>query len=181
LPAKLELDYLFFSGKKFSFEYDNFKINLVNVDSLRLMAETGKVDMYGNKLIKNVRTLIENITGDLLIDKPFNKSGVKSFPEYPIFNSTKDSYVYYDKNSILEGAYSRKDFYFQVYPYVLDSVDNFRKEGLEFKGYFVSGGIFPPFEEKTNDSKKIGLWVLSEKRHLAASLSMAEKEHFIMT
>lgn len=146
-----------FSGKEFYFDYNNFKIDLNNVDSLRLMVETGEVDAYGNKKIKNIKTLIENITGDILIDKPFNKSGVKSFPEYPIFNSNKDSYVFYDKKSILNGAYSRDKFYFQIYPYTLDSLDNFRKEGLKFKGYFVSGGIFPPFEENLTVQKDYSL------------------------
>ena len=155
--GKIRAGLFIYSGKEFSFEYDNFKINLTNVDSLRLMVETNEVDMYGNKKIRNIKTLIENINGDLLIDNPFNKSGVKSFPEYPIFNSKKDSYVYYDKKTILNGAYKRDNFYFQVYPYTLDSLDNFRTEGLQFKGYFVSGGIFPPFEENLMVQKDYSL------------------------
>lgn len=155
--GKIRAGLFLYSGKEFSFEYDNFKINLKNVDSLRIMVETNEVDMYGNKKIKNVKTLIENINGDLLIDNPFNKSGVKNFPEYPIFNSKKDSYVYYDRESILEHAYSKKDFYFQVYPYALDSLDNFKTAGLALKGYFVSGGIFPPFEENLKVQKDYSL------------------------
>ena len=155
--GKIRAGLFLYSGKEFAFEYDNFKIDLKNVDSLRIMVETKEVDMYGNKKIKNIKTLIENINGDLLIDNPFNKSGIKNFPEYPIFNSKKDSYVYYDKESILDHAYSKKDFYFQVYPYTLDSLDNFKTEGLQLKGYFVSGGIFPPFEEHLKVQKDYSL------------------------
>lgn len=155
--GKLNAGLFIFTGKDYTFEYDNFKINLNNVDSLRLKAETGQIDYYGNKQYLNVRTMIENVRGDLLIDNPHNKSGVKDFPEYPIFNSKKDSYVYYDKRSILEGTYSRKNFYFQIYPYTIDSLDNFSREGLRFAGYFVSGGIFPPFEEDLTLQKDYSL------------------------
>jgi len=34
-----------------------------------------------------VSTYITNLSGDLLIDDPKNKSGLRKFPEYPIFNS----------------------------------------------------------------------------------------------
>lgn len=155
--GKLFAGKFIFTGKDFDFEYDNFKINLNNVDSLRLQAETGQTDYYGNKQVRNVKTLIENVRGDLLIDNPKNKSGIKDFPEYPIFNSKKDSYVYYDRRSILEGTYKRDNFYFQIYPYTIDSLDNFTREGLRFAGYFVSGGIFPPFEEDLTLQKDFSL------------------------
>ena len=114
-----------FFGKQFSFDYHNFKINLDNVDSLRLRVESddpSEVDEFGNRKLVAVRSVVENITGDLLIDQFGNKSGLKDFPQYPIFNSKKDSYVYYDRPFIQEGVYTRDDFYFHLDPFTIDSL-----------------------------------------------------------
>jgi len=137
-----------FFGKKFNFEYDKFKLNLENVDSLRLRVEGGEMNEYGKKPLIKVKTVIENVIGDLLIDHPYNKSGVKSLAQYPIFNSVKNSFAYYQKGSILNNVYNRSNFYFQLDPYVVDSLDNFSNEGLIFKGNFVSAGIFPDLREE---------------------------------
>ena len=134
-------------GSNFSFKYDDFKIDMPNVDSLRIYAETGEVDQYGKPVIRPVKTVIEKINGDLLIDKPNNKSGVKKAYEYPKLNSYKDSYVFYDKKSIQGGVYGKDDFYFHVDPFSIDSLDNFDNDQLKFKGTFLSAGIFPDFEE----------------------------------
>jgi len=136
-----------FYGKEFSFDYDNFKINLTNVDSLRIKALSGEKDLEGNPILAPVKTVIEGVNGDLLIDNPFNKSGLRDFPEYPIFNSFDQSYVYYDKPEVLDGVYDRKRFYFQLKPFKVDSLDNFNNEQLEFSGTLTSAGIFPEFEE----------------------------------
>ncbi|MBI4647957.1 MAG: hypothetical protein HY738_15555 [Bacteroidia bacterium] len=145
--GKVEAGLFTFFGSNFSFEYNKFKINLNNVDKLQLKVLTGEIDMYGSPLLEKVRTDIEQVHGDLLIDAPNNKSGRKDYPEYPIFNSRKDSYVYYDKRNKYDNVYPRDKFYFQIYPYSIDSLDNFTKEGIDLDGYFVSSGIFPPFEE----------------------------------
>jgi hypothetical protein len=137
-----------FFGKKFSFEYDKFKLNLENVDSLRLRVEGSDMNEYGKKSLIKVKTVIENVIGDLLIDHPYNKSGVKSLAQYPIFNSVKNSYAYYQKGSILNNVYNRSNFYFQLDPYIVDSLDNFSNEGLIFKGNFSSAGIFPDLREE---------------------------------
>lgn len=136
-----------FYGKEFAFEYDNFKIQLIQVDSLKMWATTGKKDEYGNNILTPVKTVIESMKGTLEIDNPFNKSGVKDYPQYPILTSFKDSYVYYDKPNIQKGVYKRDNFYFKVYPFVIDSLDNMTNEQLQFNGMFVSAGIFPDFEE----------------------------------
>lgn len=139
-----------FFGKQFSFDYQNFKINLDNVDSLRLKVESNdptEVDDYGRRKLVPVRSVLENITGDLLIDFQGNKSGLHDYPKYPIFNSKKDSYVNYDKPFIQEGVYTRDRFYFHLDPFTIDSLDNFSKSGLRFDGEFVSAGIFPDFRD----------------------------------
>jgi hypothetical protein len=138
-----------FFGKEFAFDYDRFKINLQNIDSLRLKVEKEPLeyDVYGNPLLTNVRSVLENITGDLIIDSLNNKSGKKSYPQFPVFNSKKDSYVYYDKPFIQQGVYDRNNFYFHLDPFSIDSLDNFSKAGLYFSGEFVSAGIFPDFTD----------------------------------
>lgn len=136
-----------FFGKNFSFDYKNFKINLTNVDSLQMKALTGEKDETGRPILKPVKTVIQNVNGDLLIDNFGNKSGLKNFPEYPIFNSFDESYVYYDRREILDGVYKKGNFYFELKPFTIDSLDNFTNEQLVFNGTMTSANIFPEFEE----------------------------------
>ncbi|MEX1189754.1 MAG: hypothetical protein WED33_10890, partial [Bacteroidia bacterium] len=147
-----------FFGKKFDFQYDKFKVNLTNVDSLRLYVEAGEKDEFGNNPLTKVKTVIENVLGDLLVDHPFNKSGVRGLAQYPIFNSVQNSYAYYQRGSILKGVYPRNSFYFQLDPYQVDSLDNFSNEGLIFDGTFVSANIFPDLREqlKLQDDYSLG-------------------------
>lgn len=137
-----------FYGKEFSFDYEEFKINLTNVDSLRLKAESTELDVYGNPIIKPVKTVIEGVNGDLLIDNFANKSGNKDFDGYPIFNSKDKSYVYYDKGNALGSVYKKSDFYFQLEPFTIDSLNTFGNDQLTFDGIFASADIFPEFQEK---------------------------------
>lgn len=136
-----------FFGKEFSFDYDKFKIELKNVDSLRMKVTSREPDAYGNYPLVKVKTVIEKINGNLEVDNPGNKSGRKPFPAYPIFNSIKDSYAFYDKRQIQNGKYKRDNFYFHLDPFTIDSLDNFTNEGLNFKGSMASAGIFPAFKE----------------------------------
>lgn len=136
-----------FFGKEFGFKYDHFKIDMPIVDSLRIKVETEEVDEYGQKILKRVKSVIEYSKGELLVDQMGNKSGIKPFPQYPIFNSIKDSYVFYEKESIQRGVYKRDSFYFHLDPFQFDSIDNFQNEALQFKGSFSSAGIFPTFNE----------------------------------
>ncbi|MBL0103820.1 MAG: hypothetical protein IPP51_08730 [Bacteroidetes bacterium] len=154
-----------FYGKKFAFDYQNFKINLDNVDSLRLKVESadpGDQDEYGRRRLVPVRSVLENITGDLLIDFQGNKSGLHEYPNYPIFNSKKDSYVNYDKPYIQEGVYSRDRFFFHLDPFTIDSLDNFSKAGLRFDGEFVSAGIFPDFRDTLRLQPDLSLGLVRE-------------------
>ncbi len=136
-----------FFGKEFSFDYDKFIINLKNVDSLRMMVKSREKDPYGEYPLVKVRTVIESINGDLEIDHPANKSGIKNFPKYPVFNSFKDSYAYYNKKQIQGGKYPKDKFYFHLEPFQIDSLDNFTNEGLRFGGTMVTAGIFHDIKE----------------------------------
>ena len=145
--GKIKAGRLDFFGKEFSFDYDQFKIDLDQIDSLRLKVPDGEPDEQGRVRLKPVKTVLRDMKGDLLIDRHDNKSGLVDHPRYPVFNSKEDSYVYYDSRGIQDGAYKKEDFYMHLEPFSIDSLDNFTKEGLAFDGEFVSAGIFPQFNE----------------------------------
>jgi hypothetical protein len=141
-----------FFGKKFEFDYNNFQIAYSNIDSMRLYFP----DSTGRSVVP-IKSVLRNIYGTLYIDKPFNKSGLQNFPEYPIFKSSKGSEVLYDKPNIHGGAYKADRFKFVVDPFTIDSLDNFTIAGLQFDGTFISDGIFPEFRHYVTIQKDYSL------------------------
>jgi hypothetical protein len=146
-----------FFGQDLSFDYENFKIDMKNVDSLKIKVKSFFADEYGQKNMVDIQNVVENITGDLLIDDPHNKSSVKKFPRYPIFNSKQPSFVYYDYARTQQGVYGRDRFYFAIDPYTIDSLNSFTTEALFFDGEFVSAGIFENMREKLMVQKDYSL------------------------
>jgi hypothetical protein len=138
---------LSFFGNNFAFNYDKFTINLQNVDSISLRAQLEEKDMYGRALLTNVKNLINNVTGELQVDKPDNKSSRVHYPDYPRFSSNENSYVFYEKPYIQNNVYSSDNFYYVLYPFVMDSLNTFSNDELRFRGKLISGGIFPDIEE----------------------------------
>lgn len=136
-----------FYGETFKFDYDKFKIDLVDADLLELDYQTNNRDNYGRRILQSVQNTMEKINGNILIDKPNNKSGLISNPNYPIFNSTGMSYVYYDDPTIHGGIYKRDSFYFEILPFTYENLDNFESIDLNFKGILYSGNILAPIEE----------------------------------
>ncbi len=137
-----------FVGKDFVFDYDQFKIKMKTIDSIKIYVESNEPDANGNIAFKKVQTLIENVNGELRIDAPKNKSGYGRAPTFPSFKSFKDSYTFYDKRQTFRGVYNKDKFYFKLDPFEIDSLDNFRNERLRFDGTFASAGIFPSFRER---------------------------------
>jgi len=140
-----------FIGKDYYFDYEEFKIDLLTVDSCRIYVEdeNSAADLYGNKNRSRIKNVLEEINGTLKIDSPTNKGGTVSnvYPQYPILTSASESFVYYDNSKIQDGVYNRDRFYYQVEPFTIDSLDNFSRKDLAFQGTLVSGGIFPDIEE----------------------------------
>ncbi|MFN3951584.1 MAG: hypothetical protein ACK4KT_04160 [Thermaurantimonas sp.] len=136
-----------FWGREFKFKYDAFIIDMPTIDSMRFAVERFEKDATGIVSLVNVQSVLADLSGQLDIDKPNNKSGRKSFGEYPIFKSIKESYVYYDKPSIHSGAYNKKDFFVRLEPFTIESLDNKRTEGISFEGTLVSAGIFPDIQQ----------------------------------
>jgi hypothetical protein len=142
----LNAGYFTFFGHNFTFDYDSFLVDLHKIDSLRISVPQG-IDNWGQKVLSNVESTIEMVTGQLRIDDPNNKSGIKDFPNYPTFNSTEESFVYYDNPTVYNGVYARDSFYFKMDPYVIDSINSFKPEGMGYDGTLISN-IFPEFRDR---------------------------------
>ena len=136
-----------YHGKEFSYDYNLNKVNLKQVDSLRIYVTALTPEPDGSIPFKRVQTVVENISGELDVDNPKNHSGRIDIPKFPVFKSFKDSYAFYEKRSIQRGVYNRDKFYFKLDPFTIDSLDNFNNASLKFQGEFTSSGIFPMFRD----------------------------------
>ncbi|MDX9902516.1 MAG: hypothetical protein RB288_00375 [Bacteroidales bacterium] len=134
-------------GKQFSFSYDTFSIFLDRIDSLKIAVETEERDAYGRPVIKRIDNMIEMASARLLIDDPRNKSGLKSLSQYPIINSTKDSYIFYDEIKDLDGLYEKEKFYFKLDPFTYNNIDHYTNADMALSGEFVGGGIIEPMRQ----------------------------------
>ena len=138
-----------FNGKNFKFNYDDFLIELNAVDEMHIRAEVeGEKGVDGMPKTRLVRNSIDGISGTIELDHPSNRSGWKSdfYTHYPVLNSEKPSYVYYDSQSIHQGAYHRNRFRYALDPFAIDSLDNFMKANMSFTGELLADGIIPDLE-----------------------------------
>ncbi|MEA3462611.1 MAG: hypothetical protein U9R49_12070 [Bacteroidota bacterium] len=150
-----------FAGKNFYFDYDDFKISMQQIDSLKISILTNEYNEYGEPILERIENAMEDMTGELLIDDPQNKSGLENFPQYPSFTSMGGSYIYFDDPSIQNGVYHREDFYFELEPFTIDSLDNFEPEAIAPNGTFISAGILPPLEMEMTlrDDNSLGFFM----------------------
>ena len=146
-----------FWGTQFYFDYNLFQINMATIDSMRFKVESFYTDINGNRELVNVRNTLQDINGELLIDKPNNKSGKESYTEYPIFRSGRESYVYYQRGETFGGVYDKERFFVELEPFEIDSLDNTSTQGLKFKGTLFSAGIFPDIEQDITVQKDYSL------------------------
>ena len=134
------------SGDGFKFLYDDFRIDMSNIDSLKMKVESGEHDYFGMPLLQDVGNTISQLSGYLQIDEPDNKSGAKNNPHYPVINSQIESYVYFDNPNIQGGAYHKDQFFFTLDPFEMDSINTLKRANFNFSGEFESN-IFPTFRE----------------------------------
>lgn len=132
-----------FFGSNFYFSYDKFEVSLPVIDSVSFSVRGFETDADGWAPLRRVTTVIQDVAGSISVDRPDNKSGLQPTPDYPIFNCREYSFAYYDSKDIYDGVYPRTTFYYRIDPFIIDSLDNFSTEGLQFSGVFVSAGIFP--------------------------------------
>lgn len=172
-------------GDGFEFQYDEFRINLSNIDSLRMKVQSGSTDYYGNAELKNIQNSIAKLSGVLQIDEPNNKSGNKTFPKYPVLKSTKESFVFYQRKDIQDGAYKRDKFYFKLDTFQLDSINQLNRTNFAFNGVFVSS-IFPQFREQlvvrkdyslgfVRSTPKEGLPIYGDRGRYYADIDLSNK------
>jgi hypothetical protein len=147
-----------FFANECSFEYDSFRLNLPTVDSLTFSVKSFEKNDRGQYPLRKVNSAIEDVGGRILIDHPTNKSGIQPFAAFPVFISDRDSYVYYDKDT----AYPRDLFRYTIFPYTIDSLDNFLTDNLEFEGYLASAGIFPDIRQPLKVQRDYSLGFITD-------------------
>ncbi|TRX70465.1 hypothetical protein [Carboxylicivirga sp. M1479] len=134
------------SGDGFKFLYDDFRIDMSNIDSLKMKVQSGENDYFGMPVLTDVGNTISQLSGYLQIDEPDNKSGARSNPQYPVINSKIASYVYFDNKAIQGGAYHKDEFFFTLDPFEMDSINTLKRNNFDFSGEFESN-IFPTFRQ----------------------------------
>ncbi|MDR9374774.1 MAG: hypothetical protein RI565_07905 [Schleiferiaceae bacterium] len=149
-------------GKQFAFSYDEFMIGMKDIDSMRFKVVSFEKNLNDQYELVDVKTVLQDLTGELLIDKANNKSGKESYSQYPIFRCGTNSYIYYDKPSTFGGVYNREEFFVELEPFTIDSLDNTSTRGLTFDGTFTSAGIFPDMDQTIRVQKDYSLGFTTE-------------------
>ena len=130
------------------FKYNEFKIELPQVDSLSFYFYTDKFDLSGKQIVEKVYSPIENLKGYLEINKFYNKSGVlEDCKEFPKFWSTDSAFVYYHRQEICNNVYPKDKFFFLIDPFMVDSLATYIPKHISFSGELISDGIFDNFRE----------------------------------
>lgn len=146
-----------FIANECTFQYDKFSMSIPQIDSAMMIVPAWNVDANGNRPFVRVKNVIANMNGELLIDSPDSKSGRKMLHQYPLLISKDTSYVYFERKDIINGAYKRKNFYFMVNPFTMDSINSLPPGDLKFDGTLVSAGIFPNLNELIRVQKDYSL------------------------
>lgn len=126
-----------------TFLYDQFKLDLPQIDSMWF-----SVTSFTNPpKWERVKSPINQLVGEILIDAPDNHSSLKRTKDYPIFNSKEKSYVYYDNKAARIPGYDRKRFFYTLEPFTIKKMLKFETDSLVFAGSLNSAGIFPEIKE----------------------------------
>ena len=126
-------------GRNMVFSYDKFSVALSGMDSTTMYTAGQNKNVRGRK----VESLIRGLTGEVVIDKPNNKSGKEDDPGYPILNSTHESFVYFDDPAIQNGKYKRDSFYYQINPYQIRGINDSERFRYSFDGTLISNIVSP--------------------------------------
>ncbi|TNE70989.1 MAG: hypothetical protein EP333_09770 [Bacteroidetes bacterium] len=139
--GKLEL-----SANAAQFAYNEYKFRVLESDeALFRVRPLRKED--GLKSIPMVSSL-SGIIGEIYIDDPSNRSGRNpKITDFPKIKCTSRSKIFYNSDEIIRGIYDSTRFYYTVYPFDLDSLNDFVEQKLRIDGELVSAGIFPTIKE----------------------------------
>ncbi len=140
-----------FYGTDFHFDYDNFLMKLDSVYEFVLQIPTEAKDVEGRPILKPLTTLIEDMSAIVEIDTTINGISNRSsripLPRFPRLRSLNNSRVYYSDKGTAGGSYKRDNFFFELDPFVIDSLDGFDTASIKFEGQLVSADVFPEFRE----------------------------------
>lgn len=154
-----------FLANECTFQYEKFSLSMPKIDSAMMIVPAWNLDANGFRPFVKVKNVLSNINGELFIDSPDSKSGRKMQHQYPLLVSKDTSYVYFERKDIVNGIYKRKNFFFEINPFTMDSINSLPPGRLQFEGTFVSAGIFPDIAEIISVQKDYSLGfkkVLSE-------------------
>lgn len=136
-----------YKGEGHQFDYEEFIVNMPQIDSMRLTVPLRDSTSADNSLkTTTLQNEITETSGVLHINTPDNKAGIVENRRYPYFNSDSEAVVYFDGKEVLGGAYD-KSVRFIIPPFEVDSIERKDGESISFEGTFNSGGIFPTFPE----------------------------------
>ena len=128
------------NGRNFHFDYDSFKVDVPDVDSLFFIIP----DTTSNEGILEHSNNIINTGGVLYISEPYNKSTTVKSPIYPLLSAKKGGKVIFDKD-LLGGSYNNK-VYIDIDPFRIDSATIDNSSSVKLKGSFISSNILPDLE-----------------------------------
>jgi len=135
IRGKIQAGLADFYGNDFKFDYDKFRIDIPQCDSMAMLTVNYNEKTKRNE-IDSVHSVLEHVKGVLYLDSVNNKSGHKTYDEYPRIITSDTAYVYYDK--LISESYSRDKFHMKVTPFKLDSLNFLKLNGVQAKGDFVS-------------------------------------------
>ncbi|MDH5475393.1 MAG: hypothetical protein OEX22_06865 [Cyclobacteriaceae bacterium] len=157
-------------GHDYTFMYDSFLIHMNVIDSVKLFISQGggsrkkQIDNVlegSNKIDKEegVTTDLSGSSGVLYINRPDNKSSRKKLPNYPNFNAGTGALVRFNRKEVFNGVYGNS-IYFDLPPFKIDSLNDSDPSAINFKGSFVSSGMFPVFDEElqVRDDHSLGFY-----------------------
>ena len=145
---------IYYEGRDFHFDYDGYKIEMNQIDSMTFQIEEplDSLSSMGEAgLLRKkegvVNGVLNETEGILLIAPPSNRSGRKEMPSYPRFDSKNNSDVYFDDPRVLGGVYDRS-VRFVAPPFEVDSINSLDLSVVGLEGTFYAGPIMGPFRQK---------------------------------
>ena len=140
-----------------TFNYEKFSLSMPQIDSAMMIVPAWSPNSNGYRPFVQVKNVLANMNGELFVDSPDSKSGRKMLHHFPLLISKDTSFVYFERKDIVKGVYKKKNFYFRVDPFSMDSINSLPPEDIRFDGTLVSAGIFPDINEVLKVQKDYSL------------------------
>jgi hypothetical protein len=146
-----------FLANECTFNYDKFSLSMPKIDSAMMVVAAWSPNSNGFRPFVRVKNVLANMNGELFIDSPDSKSGRKMLHHFPLLISKDTSFVFFERKDIVNAVYKRKNFFFRVDPFTMDSINSLPPGDVRFDGTLVSAGIFPDINETIRVQKDYSL------------------------